>query len=50
MKKAMGFAAAIMLFLSALAFAGGDKVCGDKASGPAGDTGGGTTTQNRAAD
>lgn len=47
MKKMMGFIVAMMLF-SSLAFAGGDQVCGDKATGPAGDTGVGTVEQNRA--
>ncbi len=47
MKKIIGLTAALMLFVSALVFAGGDKVCGDKAAGSAGDDGGGTTTQTR---
>jgi hypothetical protein len=49
MKKISGFIAAIILALSTLAYAGGDQVCGDKASGPAGDTGQGQVEQNRAA-
>ena len=46
MKKILGFVVAMLLF-STLAFAGGDQVCGDKAEGPAGETGGGLVEQNR---
>ena len=49
MKKMLGILAAIMLVMATMAYAGGDQVCGDKAAGPAGDTGGGQTSQNRAA-
>ena len=47
MKKITGFIAVFMIFLSSLAYAGGDQNCGDKAAGPAGDTGQGTVEQNR---
>lgn len=47
MRKIIGLTAALVLFVSAFAFAGGDKVCGDKSTGSAGDSGGGTTTQTR---
>ena len=49
MKKIMGMVAVIMLVMASLTYAGGDQVCGDKAAGPAGQTGGGQTSQNRAA-
>jgi len=47
MKKMMVLIAAFMLCLSTFAYAGGDQNCGDKATGPAGDTGQGTVTQNQ---
>ena len=47
MKKILGFALMFVLLFSSLALAGGDKVCGDKATGPAGDTGGGQTERTR---
>jgi len=47
MKKITGILAALLIFVSSLAFAGGDKVCGDKGAGPTGTDGGGETTQNR---
>ncbi len=49
MKKVIGIIAVMMLVLSTLAYAGGDQVCGDKAAGSAGETGGGQVSQNRAA-
>ena len=36
----------MIIFLS-LAYAGGDKVCGDKGQGGTGTSGGGSTTQTR---
>lgn len=48
MKKIIALTAALMLFVSALAFAGGDQNCADKAQGSAGTDGGGATTQHRA--
>ena len=48
MKKVFGFTAVLMLIFSTIVYVGGDKVCGDKAAGPAGDTGGGTVERNRA--
>ena len=50
MKKVIGFTAVLMLIFSTFVYAGGDQVCGDKAQGSAGDSGGGTVSQNRAAD
>jgi hypothetical protein len=47
MKKIFGFATALLIFLSSLAFAGGDQNCGDKATGPAGSTGSGDVTQRQ---
>ena len=47
MKKITGLVAAMLIFVASLAFAGGDKVCGDKGDGPTGTTGGGATTQTR---
>ena len=48
MKKLIGLLAVLMIMFSTTVYAGGDKVCGDKAAGPAGDTGGGTVERNRA--
>ena len=48
MKKMMVFIAAFMLCLSALAYAGGDKNCGDVGQGSTGSDGQGTVSQNRA--
>lgn len=47
MKKVFGLIAVIVLVLSSMAYAGGDQVCGDKAAGPAGSTGGGKVEQNQ---
>ena len=47
MKKLVTLLAIVFLTFSSLAYAGGDQVCGDKAEGPAGDTGGGTVVQTR---
>jgi hypothetical protein len=47
MKKIFGFTTAMMIFLSSLAFAGGDQNCGDKAAGAAGSTGSGDVTQKQ---
>lgn len=49
MKKIMGWLAVVMLLAASAVWAGGDQNCGDKASGPAGDTGGGQTQQSRSA-
>ena len=49
MKKVCGLIAVVMLVLSSVAYAGGDKVCGDKAAGPAGETGQGSVEQSRSA-
>jgi len=48
MKKMLGCLVVFMLIFSSLVYAGGDQVCGDKAAGPAGDTGQGAVDQNRA--
>jgi len=50
MKKIAILAVTILLILSSALYAGGDKVCGDKAQGPAGDSGQGKVERNRAAD
>jgi hypothetical protein len=47
MKKVFVITAAFMLIMTTWVYAGGDKVCGDKATGPAGDTGSGTVEQNQ---
>ena len=47
MKKFMGFILALMLIFSSLAYAGGDKNCGEKGQGSTGDNGGGQTSQQR---
>jgi hypothetical protein len=47
MKKLMGFLALLTILFSTTVYAGGDQVCGDKAAGPAGDTGQGTVEQNQ---
>jgi hypothetical protein len=49
MEKIMGFIIAFMLIFSSFAYAGGDKVCGEKGQGSTGTTGGGGTTQTQAA-
>jgi hypothetical protein len=49
MKKLMVILAALMLAMGTMAYAGGDQNCGDKASGPAGDSGGGQTSRSRSA-
>jgi len=49
MKKIMGWLAVVMLLAASAVWAGGDQNCGDKASGPAGSTGQGDVSQNRAA-
>jgi hypothetical protein len=54
MKKLMGFLAALMIMFSTTVYAGGDQVCGDKATGSAGTDGGSEVngsgpTQTRAA-
>ena len=47
MKKALGiFVAAVFIFCSSLAFAGGDQQHGDVGSGSTGDSGAGDVTQN----
>ena len=48
MKKVIGFVLALMLIFSSLAYAGGDKNCGDKGQGLTGSDGGGQTSQKRA--
>ena len=48
MKKLIGLLAVLMIMFSTTVYAGGDKVCGEKAQGDAGDTGNGTVEQNRA--
>jgi len=54
MKKFSAVLVAMALLVSVAVlspvWAGGGKVTGDKAQGPAGETGGGATTQTRAAD
>lgn len=53
MKKLFTVLVSMALFVSVAVspvWAGGGKVTGDKAQGPAGETGGGATTQTRAAD
>jgi hypothetical protein len=47
MKKIVGLAVAFMIAFSSLAYAGGDKVRGDKGQGSTGSDGGGTVTQKR---
>ena len=49
MKKIYGLLAVLMIMAASLVYAGGDQVCGDKATGEAGDTGQGDVTQKRAA-
>ena len=49
MKKIIGVLAVLMIMASSMVYAGGDQVCGEKAAGPAGDTGQGTVSQKRAA-
>ena len=48
MKKIYGLLAVLMIMCASMVYAGGDQVCGDKADGPAGETGEGTVEQNRA--
>jgi len=48
MKKFIGFILALMLIFSSLAYAGGDKNCGDKGKGTTGPGSGGETSQKRA--
>ena len=47
MKKIMGFIIAMMIVFSSMAYAGGDKNCGDVGQGNTGTTGEGETTQTR---
>ena len=47
MKKVLVFITAFMIVFASLAYAGGDKVRGDKGQGETGTTGGGSTTQTR---
>jgi hypothetical protein len=47
MKKVFVLITALMIVFSSLAYAGGDKVRGDKGQGETGTTGGGSTTQTR---
>ncbi|MEE4112149.1 MAG: hypothetical protein V2I40_04995 [Desulfobacteraceae bacterium] len=47
MKKILTFVAALMLAMSTMVYAGGDKNCGSKGQGSTGSSGGGTVTQNR---
>ena len=47
MKKVLILATAFMIIFSSLAYAGGDKVRGEKGQGSTGTTGGGATTQTR---
>ena len=47
MKKVLVLLTVFMLIFSSLAYAGGDKVRGDKGQGGTGTAGGGSTTQTR---
>jgi hypothetical protein len=47
MKKVLVFITALMLILSSIAYAGGDKNHGSKGKGSTGTIGGGATTQTR---
>jgi hypothetical protein len=47
MKKVLVLITAFMIIFSSLAYAGGDKVRGDKGQGQTGTSGGGSTTQTR---
>lgn len=47
MKKVLVLLTVFMLICSSLAYAGGDKVRGDKGQGGTGTAGGGSTTQTR---
>jgi hypothetical protein len=46
-KKILIFITALMIIFSSLAYAGGDKVRGEKGQGSTGSAGGGSTTQTR---
>ena len=48
MKKLIGLLAVLMIMFSTTVYAGGDKVCGQDATGPAGTDGSGSVEQNRA--
>ncbi len=47
MKRILGLVAVIMIVVSSLAYAGGDKNHGSKGQGSTGSDGQGSTTQNR---
>ena len=47
MKKILALITAVVIIFSSVAYAGGDKVRGEKGQGSTGTSGGGSTTQTR---
>jgi hypothetical protein len=47
MRKILALVTAVMIVFSSFAYAGGDKVRGEKGQGSTGTSGGGSTTQTR---